>query len=382
MEENENTEKIKKTNTKVPSANKDKAIIMVIVISVLLIAFGLFGLYYYKTNMQAVVTFDGGKVSKAEYSVYYKLFSQYLSYYGYPEEQIGDQIAQKAGLDKVLLSKAKAAGITLTDDEKKSVDSELTSDQLKQFSERGIAEAQIKQLYYNDKIINKYIDKQKDAVSNDDMLKYLKQTYGDDADLNEYVTREILFKTSTTDSTTGQSTDMSDADKAKQKQKAQDILNKALAGEDFATLAKNNSEDTGTKDNGGEYKMYMDSSTDTSYSDAVKKMTVGQIYPQLVESQYGYHIIKLEAINANGRANSSTDRENYVESNLSKYSDQANMKVNTKVLNSTIKTLTGKDPSVSNNTTNETTENNATDENSTTTDTNTTTNTTTENVAQ
>ena len=381
MEENENAKEIKetkKTNTKVPSANKDKTIILVIVIAVLFIAFGLFGLYYYRTNMQAVVTFDGGRVSKTDYAAYYKLFSQYLSYYGYPEDQIGNQIAQKAGLDKVLLTKAKAAGITLTADEKKSVDSELTADQLKQFSQRGIAEGQIKQLYYNDKIINKYIDKLKNEVSNDDMLAYLKQTYGNDADLNEYVTREILFKTSTTDSTTGQSTNMSDADKAKQKQKAQDVLNKVLNGEDFATLAKSNSEDTGTKDNGGEYKMYMDSSTDQSYSDAVKKMKVGEVYPELVESQYGYHIIKLEAINANGRTNSSTDRENYVESNLSKYSDDAHMKVNTKVLNATIKALTGKDPSVSNN--NTTTKNNSTVENSTTSTNNTATET--NNIAQ
>lgn len=353
----ENEKELNTVKTKVPKANKDKVIILVILIAVLLIAFGLFGLFYYKTNMQAVVTFDGGKVTKAEYSIYYKLFSDYLSYYGYPEEQIGDQIAQKAGLDKILLIKAKAAGITLSDDDKKSVDSELTNSQLKQFTDKGIDASQVKQLYYNDKIINNYIDKLKTDVSTEDMLAYLKKTYSADEDLNEYVTRQILFKTTKVDSSTGQSTAMSDDEKASQKKKAEDVLAKALKGEDFATLAKDNSEDDKTKENGGEYKMYADSNTVQAYSDAVKKMKVGEVYAQLVESDYGYHIIKLEAINANGRTNSSTEREAYVNANLDKYSTDSHLKVNTDVLNETIETITGKKVTSTENTTNETTEN-------------------------
>lgn len=375
MEEVSNEQNaLKKVETKIPGKNRDKLVIAVIIIAVLLIAFGLFGIYYYKTNMQAVVTFDGGKVTKSEYTIYYKLFSDYLSYYGYPEDQIATQIANKAGIDKILYQKAKAAGLTLSADDKKKVDDEFTADQIKQFTDKGIDPGQMKELYYEDSLINKYIDKLKSEVSNDDMLAYLKKTYGDSVDLKEYVTREILFKTSTTDATTGQSTAMSDADKAKQKAKAEDILKKVLAGGDFAQLAKDNSEDTGTKDNGGEYKVYNDSNTDETYFNAVKTLKVGEIDTQLVESQYGYHIVKLEAINDTGRTNSDTERTNYVNQNLDKYGTDAHMKIDTGRLNALVKAITGKDPSQTNNTT----DTNAVDTNTTTENTTSTTN----NVAQ
>lgn len=78
------------------------------------------------------------------------------------------------------------------------------------------------------------------------------------------------------------------------KQKAEDILKKALAGEDFAQLAKDNSEDPGSKNNGGDLG-FAKKGTFVPEFDRVLfdgNLKDGEIYPQIVETQFGWHIIK------------------------------------------------------------------------------------------
>ncbi|BDI28496.1 hypothetical protein CCAX7_005470 [Capsulimonas corticalis] len=83
---------------------------------------------------------------------------------------------------------------------------------------------------------------------------------------------------------------------------AQDILAKAKApGADFAALAKQYSEDPGTKDKGGD-DGWIDQNT--TYVDEFKKaaftLQPGQVTPDLVKSpQYGYFIIKLDEVRDN-----------------------------------------------------------------------------------
>ena len=86
------------------------------------------------------------------------------------------------------------------------------------------------------------------------------------------------------------------------KAKAQDILKRALAGEDFATLAKENSEDPGSKDNGGVYDFQKKGTFVPEYEDVIfnKGLKDGEIYPQLVETDYGWHIIKRIAVQGEG----------------------------------------------------------------------------------
>ena len=78
------------------------------------------------------------------------------------------------------------------------------------------------------------------------------------------------------------------------KTKAKNILTRALAGEDFAMLAKENSEDPGSKDNGGEYDFHMKGTFVSEYEDIIfnKGLNDGEIYPELVETDYGWHVIK------------------------------------------------------------------------------------------
>ncbi|MDO8669401.1 MAG: protein translocase subunit SecD [Candidatus Buchananbacteria bacterium] len=85
------------------------------------------------------------------------------------------------------------------------------------------------------------------------------------------------------------------------KDKAQKILDQILAGGDFAALAKENSEDLGSKDNGGFYSGVKKGTFVPEYEDVLfNKLKSGEVYPELVQSQFGYHIIKKEAVRGEG----------------------------------------------------------------------------------
>jgi parvulin-like peptidyl-prolyl isomerase len=85
--------------------------------------------------------------------------------------------------------------------------------------------------------------------------------------------------------------ELSDDQKAKKKQQLEDILKRARAGEDFAKLAKEYSEDPGSKDKGGEYTFPRGQMT-PEFEAAAFSLNTNQI-SDIVTTPYGYHIIKL-----------------------------------------------------------------------------------------
>ena len=78
------------------------------------------------------------------------------------------------------------------------------------------------------------------------------------------------------------------------KSKAEDILKQLKAGGNFADLAKKNSDDPGSKDQGGELPMIATSSMDPAYAQAAMSLNPGQT-SGLVRSSFGYHIIQTES---------------------------------------------------------------------------------------
>lgn len=82
--------------------------------------------------------------------------------------------------------------------------------------------------------------------------------------------------------------------KKEKRAKAEELLARAQKGEDFAALAKENSEDPGSKDKGGLYENVRQGQFVQEFEQAAMALEPGQISPQLVETKYGFHIIKLE----------------------------------------------------------------------------------------
>ncbi len=78
------------------------------------------------------------------------------------------------------------------------------------------------------------------------------------------------------------------------KAKAQALLTQIQGGASLAELAKTNSDDPGSKAQGGELPMIPTSSLDPAYAKAAMALNPGQT-SGLVRSQFGYHIIQTEA---------------------------------------------------------------------------------------
>jgi foldase protein PrsA len=84
----------------------------------------------------------------------------------------------------------------------------------------------------------------------------------------------------------------SDQEKQAIRKKMEEILARARRGEDFAGLAKEYSEDPGSKNNGGLYENFGRGQMVKPFEEAAFSVPVGQI-SDIVETQYGYHIIQV-----------------------------------------------------------------------------------------
>lgn len=83
---------------------------------------------------------------------------------------------------------------------------------------------------------------------------------------------------------------LSEADKEKAKKKAEEILKKVKAGEDFATLAQENSS-CPSKNQGGDLGFFGKGEMVPEFEVAAYELDKGEV-SEIVETNFGYHIIK------------------------------------------------------------------------------------------
>jgi len=77
------------------------------------------------------------------------------------------------------------------------------------------------------------------------------------------------------------------------RKKMEDILARARKGEDFAALAKEFTEDTGSKETGGLYENFPRGQMVKEFEDAAFTVPVGQV-SDIVQTRFGFHILKIE----------------------------------------------------------------------------------------
>lgn len=120
------------------------------------------------------------------------------------------------------------------------------------------------------------------AQVTDDEIKVYYQAHIDQYKLEDRAhVAHILFKT----------VGKTDAEVAEIKKQAEDVLNKAKHGANFADLAKQYSEDT-SKDKGGDLDWIVRGQTVPEFEAAAFSLPKGAI-SDLVKTQYGFHIIKV-----------------------------------------------------------------------------------------
>lgn len=136
--------------------------------------------------------------------------------------------------------------------------------------------------------------KSKLKISDADAKKYYEDNAPDFQQGEQVRAAHILIATKDTIT----NADLTDAQKKEKKKLAEKVLARARAGEDFAKLVKEFSDDPGSKDAGGEYTFPRGQMT-AEFEAAAFSMKTNQI-SDLVTTTYGFHIIKLnEKIPAN-----------------------------------------------------------------------------------
>ncbi len=89
--------------------------------------------------------------------------------------------------------------------------------------------------------------------------------------------------------------DAEDAVAQEKNKAAQDILDRVNKGEDFAALAKEFSEDDGSKETGGVYDVYQATNFVPEFKEWTFAHKVGDT--GIVRTDHGFHVMKLDAIN-------------------------------------------------------------------------------------
>jgi len=288
--------------------NKDSLIIGIVVTVVLLLTAGIVAYYFWGVNSEVLVTYKGGKITRGEYEAVYRYWAPQLVYYGYGANDVDGIIVDEILLNQVMYNKAVAAGYTLSEEDKTSVDKEFASeDSITALRTRGINPDILKEFFYKNAVVSAYLEDYESKATTEEIKNYIIETEGAEADLNLYKTRHILIEVLE---------DSTDEEKAKLKKEAEDLLAKIKKGEDFATLAKEHSDDPGTSYDGGAFNMVNNDTVDEDYRKAALSLKAGKVYSTVVESDFGYFIIKLESIEKEGRLTNTSDINIYVNDHI------------------------------------------------------------------
>jgi peptidyl-prolyl cis-trans isomerase D len=88
---------------------------------------------------------------------------------------------------------------------------------------------------------------------------------------------------------------------SKAKAKVEDVIRRARAGEDFAALARDNSEDTATAPQGGDLGSVGPGEMVPAFEQAAFALKKGEVTTVPVRTQFGYHAIKAVEVDEGGR---------------------------------------------------------------------------------
>lgn len=155
-------------------------------------------------------------------------------------------------------------------------------DEATYLKEFGLTKEEVKKSLEKEVIATKEIEK-KSEVSDKEVEEYYNKNK---KEFDEIRASHILIKN------VDDSGKTLDEAKLKENEKlAKDILKKALEGENFEDLAKKYSED-GSAQNGGDLGFFGKGKMVAEFEKAAFKLNKGEICPEVVKTQYGYHIIK------------------------------------------------------------------------------------------
>ena len=172
------------------------------------------------------------------------------------------------------------------DDLKKNIDAD--KEYKNELKEMGIDDTYLRNQQEQDLIIQKYKENfDKNVKITDEEMKKYYDEHKKDYYKDEVKASHILIST-----VDDNGKPLSEAKKKEAKKKAEEVLKKAKAGEDFAKLAEEYSDDPGSASKGGDLGYFGKGEMVKPFEEAAFSLKPGQI-SGIVESDYGYHIIKV-----------------------------------------------------------------------------------------
>lgn len=242
-----------------------------------------------------VATYTGGEITQTELTQFHSIFfSQYGDMAGSPEMQ--EYLLKQLATLKIMAAKA-------SDDTKKEAEKEA-KDQIKQMEEyynsqeKGAFDKQLETLKVSKKDLEKYVTLSttvlKDTsgkVTDDEIKASYDAKLKEDAHVYDLASvAHILVSLKDPNDTTGTKTLRT---KEEALVRINEVKAKLASGGDFAALAKEYSDDPGSKDKEGKYEDVNPSEWDPAFKEAAISQPIGQIGAPF-ESSFGYHILRVD----------------------------------------------------------------------------------------
>jgi len=236
-------------------------------------------------NSPAVATYTGGTITENEFALDQKIMkflspeqAQYLEIDEFKESILKQEVAFEYLAGKAT-DDAKKQAEKEADVQVASMKSQLGDTYESTLKEAGITEANIRN--YMVRVLTVYQDKLL-VIKDDEVKKEFEATKGD---FTVASLRHVLF----------QFTDPDGKERTKEEtlKLAQDVKAKLDGGADFAEIAKQYSEDPGSKDAGGEIADMTLGTFVEAFKKAAQTLPLNTI-SEPVETSYGYHVLKVE----------------------------------------------------------------------------------------
>ena len=201
-----------------------------------------------------------------------------FKFYAEMEKQVGAQILQNMIIESLIMQEVERLKLSITDadiaQQLEMLRMQFPNEQSFQYALMGMSQenlyAQLKIQAALWKLVNRNV-----KVTEEEMKQYYEENKDDYKEPETVRARHILVKT---------------------EEEAKKIIEALDAGEDFAELAKAHGLD-GTKDRGGDLGYFSYEEMVPEFSAAAFALEVGQYTKEPVQTQLGYHVIKLEERN-------------------------------------------------------------------------------------
>jgi len=160
-----------------------------------------------------------------------------------------------------------------------------------------------------DKLVNKEITSKISVTDAEIKNFYEKNKESFNLPESYHIAHILVTPVADPDLRNGKNDDAKTADEARQK--AARLLKDVQGGKDFATVARESSEDPSSGPNGGDLQfqpLQAIENIDPRLAQALQKMRPGETFPQVIETRFGFHIVKLMEKDAGGQKDLSDPR--------------------------------------------------------------------------